>query len=130
MKRVITAEIKILSHHANLMIVEACDGIECLVALYLAYVNKITIDAIISDETMPFVSGSYASKIIDHIISEGKIEEVKMFVASALNHPGLKDNYSKVVKKIYAKPIDRKSIKDLLGFLNVYKCMIKLVSMV
>ncbi len=102
MKRVITAEVKSLSYHVNLMIVEACDGIECLVALYLACVNKITIDAIISDETMPFISGSYASKIINEIISDGKLEEVKMFVASALNHPGLKNNYSNIVKKIYS----------------------------
>ncbi len=52
MKRVITAHIKSMNESINLTLVEACDGIECLIALYLA--NAM-------DEA-PFISGSSRRK--------------------------------------------------------------------
>ena len=53
---------------------------ECLIALYIAKNKKIKIDAIISDETMPFISGSWSSKIIEELISKGSISSTKMFI--------------------------------------------------
>jgi len=113
-KRVITAEFKSLNQNIDLNIVEAADGIECLIALYLSKNMNIKIDAIISDETMPFISGSYCSKIINEVVSNGGLKNVNMFISTALSDTNIQNNYSKVVKKIFTKPIDRNSIKEII----------------
>ncbi len=83
-------------------------------ALYIANNLNVKIDAIISDETMPFISGSFSSQIINSIIDRGILKEVKMFISTALSHTNIKNNYSKVVKKIYSKPINKNNISDII----------------
>jgi len=95
-------------------IVEACDGIECITALYIADSKQIKITAIISDETMTYISGSYCSKIIEIISTNGKFSKIPMFIATSISHTTNIDNYSKVVQKIYSKPLDKSSVIDLI----------------
>ena len=114
MKRVITTEFKSLNQNIDLNIVEAADGLECLLALYLSKNMNVKIDAIISDETMPFISGSYCSKIINEVVSNGCLKNVSMYISTALSDTNIQNNYSKVVRKIFAKPIDRNSIKEII----------------
>ena len=113
-KRIITSYLKSLNENINLETIEACDGVECIMALYIAKNKKLKIDAIISDETMPCISGSHSSKIIDELISKGNISNVKMFVSTALSHTNINNNFSKVVMKIFSKPLDKTVIKEIL----------------
>jgi len=113
-KRVITSYLKSLNENINLETIEACDGVECIMALYIAKKKKLKIDAIISDETMPFISGSYSSKIIDELISKGSLNNIKMFVSTALSHTNISSYFSKVVKKIFSKPLDKTVIQEIL----------------
>ena len=98
-KWVIVSNLKNCTKNINLDIIEASDGMECVLALYLAWKKKIKIDAIISDETMPFISGSYSSKIIEELTSKGSLSDVKMFISTAISHTNIKGIYSKVVNK-------------------------------
>jgi len=115
MKRVITNEFKSLSHNIDLTIIEANDGMECILAIYLARQMNLAIDGIISDETMPFISGSYCSKIILELISNGVIKDINMFISTSLTDSNLIENYSKVVKKIFPKPINKSNVRDLIN---------------
>ena len=110
----LTSNIKNSKKNITLRVIEACDGIECLLALYIAKSKKIRIDAIISDETMPFITGSHSSKIIDELISKEYLSDVKMFVSTALSHTNISGNYSKIVKRIYSKPLDKNFIQEIL----------------
>jgi len=113
--RIITSELKSSNECLDLTIVEACDGIECLLAIYLFHKNNIKFNALISDETMPYISGSFLSKIIYDLVSKGAIEEINMFISTGLMiDNNIINNYSKIVKKVYPKPIDKDSVKDLL----------------
>jgi len=62
---------------------------------------------------MPYISGSYLSKIIYELVSKGPMNEIKMFISTSLVDANI-NNYSKIIKKIYVKPIDKSSVKDLL----------------
>ena len=112
--RIITNEFKTKNECLDLTIVEACDGIECLLAIYLFHKNNIKFNALICDETMPYISGSFLSKIIYDLVSKGVIEETNMFISTGLTDKDLINNYSKIVKKVYPKPIDKNDVKDLL----------------
>jgi len=116
LKRLLTGEYK--NKDVELTIVEASNGLECITALYLANINQITVNAIISDETMPYISGSHSSKIINEMISNGSIKDLPMFITTALAGSTIKGNYSSVVKKIYTKPIDKTMVKNLLDFIK------------
>ena len=113
-RRVITTELKSTNKYIDLTIIEADDGLECLLALYLANKMNIKINAIISDETMPFISGSQSSKIIEDLISRGTINKVNMFISTALNDSITIGKYSQIVKKVYPKPLNKNSVNDIL----------------
>jgi len=66
---------------------------------------------------MPYISGSYLSKIIYELVSKGPMNEIKMFISTSLINANI-NNYSNIVKKIYAKPIDKSSVKDLLKVIS------------
>jgi len=117
-KRVIISQIKTLTDSINLQIIEACDGVECILAVYLAKIKKVRIDAIISDETMAFITGSHSSKILEELISKGSLDHIKMYISTALSHTNIRNNFSKIVKKIYSKPLDKNVIQDILKDIN------------
>jgi len=113
--RVITSELKNSNESLDLTIVEACDGIECLLAIYLYNKKNIKIDAIISDETMPYISGSFLSKIINNLVVNSSIPEINMFISTGLDETIIKSNYSDSVKKIFPKPINKHIVKEILA---------------
>ena len=115
-KRVILKQFKDTKQNIKCNIIEACDGLECIMALYIANIKQIKIDAIISDETMNYVSGSYCSKILECLEKQGKFAKTPMFISSALIDAELIERYSSVVVKIYSKPLDNTSINDLLKY--------------
>ena len=113
-RRVIISELKLVNKYIDVMIIEANDGLECLLAINLLNKMNININAIISDETMPFISGSHCSHIIDELLSKEALKEVNMFISTALNDENTIGKYSNVVKKVYSKPLNKNSIKDIL----------------
>lgn len=113
-KRVITKQARLLKKNLVLSLIEASDGIECLSAIYSACKLQIKIDAIICDENMPFFSGSFTSKILQELLDLGKIPDIKMYISSAVTHTNIQALYSKIVKKIYSKPLDGKSVSEII----------------
>ena len=112
MIRLITSQ---LTKDTNLEVIfiEANDGIECLLAIYLATLKQIKIDFVITDENMTYINGSFASDIIKTVIKNGKFKDIPIFMSTAL---GKNINYSNpdIVKKVFSKPMDKNSIHDLL----------------
>jgi len=113
-KRVILRQLKELKKNIKCHIIEACDGLECIMALYIATTKQIKIDAVISDETMAYMNGSYSSKVLENLMKQGKFAKTPMFVSSALINIELKEVFSSIVVKIYSKPLDNTSVIDLL----------------
>ena len=116
--RTMSGEFKALNVNIKLQIIEANNGLECILALYFANISNIKIDAIISDETMPFISGSYSSKIIKEMIEKGILKNVKMFVSTSLSESNTKDIYSQIVNKVYSKPLDKTSAKEIINIIS------------
>jgi len=98
----------------ELTLIEACNGLECLMAVYLSNKQKRHINAIISDETMPFISGSHSSKILKQMIDQGYLKDIKMFISSALSEINTQNIYSEIVQKVYPKPFDKANADDFL----------------
>ena len=119
MKRLITNQLK-NKDHIELIIIEANDGIECLLAIYLATINQIKIDFIITDENMTYINGTFASEIIKTVVKNGKFQDVPIFMATALGK-NIIDSRPDIIKKVFSKPMDKNSIRELLvisGVLN------------
>ncbi len=53
-------------------------------------------------------------RIIDQLITKESLKDVKMFISTALSHTNIQGNYSKIVKKIFSKPIEKNSIKEII----------------
>jgi len=68
---------------------------------------------------MPFISGSYFSKIVMDLIGKFNLNNLQMFIATGLNQNNIENNYSEIVKKIYSKPIDINCIKDIFRRLDI-----------
>jgi len=116
--RTMSGEFKALNVNIKLQIIEANNGLECILALYFANISNIKIDAIISDETMPFISGSYSSKIIKEMIEKGIFKNVKMFVSTSLSESNTKDIYSQIVNKVYSKPLEKTNAKEIINIIS------------
>ena len=117
MKRLITSLLKD-TPNLEINIIEANDGIECLFAIYLANLNQIKIEFIITDENMNYINGSPASELIKNIIKNGKFADVPIFMSTAI---GKNANESKadIIKKVFSKPMDKKSMHELLQSCNI-----------
>ena len=113
-RRVLLTQFKDIKENLNLTIIEASDGLECIAAVYIAHLKEIKITAIITDETMIYMTGSYSSHVIHDIIINGKFNTIPMFVSSALSSNVIKDKYAPMVKKIYSKPLDKTSVLDII----------------
>ena len=68
---------------------------------------------------MPFISGSYTSKIISNIFTMFNFTNTQMFIVTSHRYANIEDNYSEVVKKIYDKPIDRNGMRDIFQRLGL-----------
>ncbi len=118
-KRVIIRYYNELNLKAELCLIEACDGIECLLAMYLANSQNIRINAIISDETMPFMYGTESSIILKQLVNKEKVSNVPMYLSTAVSHTNIQDYASDLIKKIYSKPLDKSCIKEIFNDLNL-----------
>jgi len=111
MKRLITNQFS--DDNIEVVIIEANDGIECLLAIYLANINQVKLDFIITDENMNYINGSYASEIIKTVIKSGKFQDIPIFMSTALGK-NITDSKPSIIKKVFSKPMDKNSIRELL----------------
>jgi len=111
LKRLIASAYK--KKTVEVIVIEAADGIECILAIYLAARNNIGIDLIISDENMPYMSGSQSTKIIEIMQTYSSIKKFPVYISSAIANYN-KEFYSSVVKKVYNKPLDKYSLLEIL----------------
>ena len=116
MKRLITTELK---KDIEIIFVEANDGVEFILAVYLANLNQIKFNFIISDENMSYINGSHAIEIIKLVVKSGKFQDVPIFMSTA--NSTIEANYanSDKVRKVFSKPMDRNSIRDLLMICDI-----------
>ena len=117
MKRLITTQLKD-NPNLEINIIEANDGIECIFAMYLANLNKIKINFIITDENMNYINGTNASEIIKNIIKNGKFGDVPIFMSTA-NLKNLTVAKPDIIKKVFSKPMDKKSMHELMASCDI-----------
>jgi len=98
--------------------IEANDGIECLLAIYLANLKQIKIDFVITDENMNYINGSYATEIIKNVINDGKFQDIPIFMSTALGKNNF-DGKQGILKKVFSKPMDKNSIRELLTICGI-----------
>ncbi len=121
MKRIFIKQFKENYENIDLLLIEASDGIEGVLALYLSNLQDIKIDAVISDENMKFISGGYSSHIIEYGINNGFIQDFPMFIVTALGQNYNFEKYSRVVKKVYSKPIEKFSVLEIIKMILTNK---------
>jgi len=93
--------------------IEANDGIEGLLAIYLANLKQIKIDFVITDENMTYINGSYATEIIKNVIKNGKFQDIPIFMSTAIGKNYIEGKQG-ILKKVFSKPMDKNSIRELL----------------
>jgi hypothetical protein len=114
MKRIIHSYIKEIYYPIECLLIEANDGIECLLANYLTVYYNYSIDFIISDETMPYFSWSYTSIILQYLKDKDILsKKLKMFIVSAISQNARNLNYSNLVKNEHSKPLNKQGVKDI-----------------
>ena len=116
-KRIILKQLNLYYDNLEIDIIEALDGIEALSVIYLAKLHNVVIDFIISDENMPFISGSYFSHAFEYGIKQGFFTPIPIFIATALGNNFNLNIYSSIVRKVYSKPLDSQSILEILGYI-------------
>ncbi len=120
MKKIITSILK--KNKIEGVIIEAVDGIECLFALYMANLNQIKIEFIISDENMNYLSGVESFTIISRLIKENKLISVPLFLSTSYDSNSQEKNLMKgLVKKVFSKPINKQNIEDIFRICNFLK---------
>jgi nitrogen-specific signal transduction histidine kinase len=94
------------SRSINANILEGNDGIDCLMFVYQAIVNKVKIDFIISDENMNFLNGLESASILEKIYRAKVLKPIPFYILSA--HEGL--NGCSSVQGIFSKPFNENKL--------------------
>ena len=103
----------------ELVTIEANDGIEAILAVYLATKKNVTITCIICDETMNFINGSFFSVILEKLVTLKLVKNINMYISTAYGNTIEKSKFSSLVKKIYSKPLNLKMIKEMCSDLGI-----------
>jgi two-component sensor histidine kinase len=88
----------------SVKILEASDGIECLHIYYNYVKDGRTISFILSDETMTYMNGSYASEILTHVSRHKNLIHVPYYILSAYENLSL-GNAKETIDGIFTKPL-------------------------
>jgi CheY-like chemotaxis protein len=101
----------------SVKILEAADGIECLNIYYEYLKDGRNISFIISDETMMYMNGTYASQILENISNHKNITHVPYYILSAYENLSLGSD-KKEVNGIFTKPLRKQYIEEILNNIN------------
>jgi signal transduction histidine kinase/CheY-like chemotaxis protein len=97
----------------SVKLLEASDGIECLYIYYNLVKDGKTISFILSDETMIYMNGSYASQILYNISSHKNINRVPFYILTAYENLAI-GSCKETVNGIFTKPLRKQYIDELL----------------
>jgi signal transduction histidine kinase len=98
----------------SVRLLEASDGIECLYMYYNLVKDGKTISFVLSDETMIYINGSYASQILDNISSHKNINRVPFYILTAYENLAI-GSCKEAVNGIFTKPLRKQYIEELLN---------------
>jgi signal transduction histidine kinase/CheY-like chemotaxis protein len=98
----------------SVKLLEASDGIECLNMYYNLVKDGKTISFILSDETMIYMNGSYASQILDNISSHKNINHVPFYILTAYENLTI-GSCKEAIDGIFTKPLRKQYIDELLN---------------
>jgi signal transduction histidine kinase/CheY-like chemotaxis protein len=107
---------KYFNELANLKILEASDGFECLCLYYKTKKKGIELSCIISDETMNYLNGSDCSKILQEIYKIKNVtKKIPFFLLTAyenfdIDQSGINEVFSKPLSKNHLNIIRSKLI--------------------
>jgi signal transduction histidine kinase len=93
-------------------IIEGEDGIECLYAFYKLISQGIKISAIISDENMSFMNGSWCFQIIQNILYRKNLNRINFYLVSA-NALNLEIDSKGI--KVFNKPLSQMNTEVIIG---------------
>jgi hypothetical protein len=99
----------------SVKILEASDGIECLNIYYNHVKDGRAITFILSDETMIYMNGSYASQILAHISSHKNMSHTPFYILSAYENLALGSG-KEAIDGIFSKPLRKQYIDELLNY--------------
>jgi len=91
-------------NNLDVNIYEGVDGVEGLYKIYLAYMNGIKFDLIITDETMNFMKGSTMSKIIKNLVKDNILYDVKICMVTSYESTII-ENIDNFLDMIGTKPL-------------------------
>jgi signal transduction histidine kinase/CheY-like chemotaxis protein len=94
-----------------LKILEAGDGMECLSLYYQCFKAGENVIMIISDQSMAFLNGSEAAKLINRVNKEKGISNTPFFILTAYEEFTLQDG----VKDTYTKPLTHNNIEKMFS---------------
>jgi nitrogen-specific signal transduction histidine kinase len=93
-------------------IIQTEDGVETIFSVYKCLSKGITIDIIISDETMNYLIGSRAAMIIHEITSKKNIKSIPFYIVSAYENVSQESIY---IKQFLTKPFSKEKIETILS---------------
>jgi signal transduction histidine kinase len=97
----------------SVKLLQASDGIECLYIYYNLVKDGKRISFILSDETMIYMNGSYASQILDNISRHKNINHVPFYILTAYENLAI-GSCKEAVNGIFTKPLRKQYIEELL----------------
>jgi signal transduction histidine kinase len=103
--------IKSAANHMNIEIniIEACDGVECLLVVWQCFSNGIKLSMIFSDETMQYLNGSHTYDIIEKFSFKNNIP-IPFILVTAYN-----DLFSKSTRfQVISKPLTEDKVNEYL----------------
>jgi signal transduction histidine kinase len=103
----------------NINFLEAEDGIECLYIFFNLISQGVRINAIISDETMNFLSGTWSCDIINKICTNKNLIKIPFYLLTAIESNLIEnDGLDKIINKPLTLGIAESIIKETLNFLK------------
>ena len=97
---------------------ESINGIECLYKIYKDFVTGNNYDAVLIDETMPFMKGSICINILKNMYSDGYLNKIKIISITALDdQESIKYIKSQGCDEFLPKPHSKEVISKFLDSL-------------
>jgi len=103
-----------LKKNINIEIEECEDGIDCLYKIYTGILKGITFDMIFTDETMNFMKGSMLAEIIQKLMDERIIYDIKISMISSYDENIIEEKgYFDLIDFYATKPLSLKILDKI-----------------
>ena len=103
------------SSNIEVEIYEAEDGIESIYTIYVLSSIGISIDAIITDESMKYMRGSESLSIISNYVNNNIFNKMKMFICSAYSREDLNIKEIENLTDYIIKPMTINKVENIVN---------------